>query len=477
MTNCGIAAGGDWVANEFRHMNIRDGRLLKRFMVTAQLLATHPLDNINKACGSWAAAKGAYRLFDNWKLEAEEIFESHQIETATRVQEHRLVFALQDTTFLDFDSHLKTEGLGSIAKGYGLKDKLGLILHPTLLVTEKGLPLGLMSLNCWARPLRPKMDKNEKRRQYYHKSHDLKESRKWLLAAKETSEKIRGDTRIITIGDREADMFELFHECLRLKQGFVIRSRINRRTQKNKYRTNKMWEFLDKLPSAGTTTIEIPGQRGRPARRADVEIKFKQITTPLRENLRYGPHSKAHGMPNEISFFAIKLIEVNPPSETEKLDWILVTSEPIATLEEAIEKIEWYKLRWQIEIFFRILKSGCKVESTRLASAERLQKYIALMAIIAWRIFFLDQIARTTPTLPCTKVLTDAEWKALYCRIHQTSQVPEQQPNAHEVVRWIARLGGFLNRKGDGDPGPLVLWRGWQVLQEMMPLWFILQPP
>jgi hypothetical protein len=477
MTNRDTAITDDWVVSEFRHMDLNDGRLLERFMVTAQLLATHPLDNINKACGSWATSKGAYRLFDNPKLEAREIFESHQTETRTRVQGHPLVFAIQDTTFLDFDSHPKTKGLGSIGKAYGKKDKLGLILHPTLMVTEKGLPLGLMSFSCWARPPRAKMEKNEKRRQSYRKGLNERESRKWLLAARETTQNLPNGTRIITIGDRESDMFELFHECMSSGQGFVIRSRVNRRTQRNKYRTNKMWEFLEKLPPAGTSIIEIPAQQGRPARKARVEITFHPITTPLRENLRCGRHRHVHGMPNEISFFAIKLIEIDPPTDEEKLDWILVTSEPIATLEEALEKIEWYRLRWQIEVFFRILKSGCRAESSRLAAADRLQKYMTLMAVIAWRIFFLDHVARQTPNAPCTQVLTDDEWKALYCRIHRSSELPQKQPTIHEAIRWIARLGGFLGRKGDGEPGPLVLWRGWQVLQEMMPLWTVFQPP
>jgi hypothetical protein len=477
MADRDTAITDDWVVSEFRHMDLNDGRLLERFIVTAQLLAAHPLDNINKACGSWAASKGAYRLFDNSKLQAHEIFESHQAETQARIQGQPLVFAIQDTTFLDFDSHPKTKGLGSIAKGYGIKDKLGLILHPTLMITPAGLPLGLTSLSCWARPPRAKMERNERRRQDYRKGLDQRESRKWLLAARETAQNLPAETRCIVISDRESDMFELFHECMSAGQGFVIRSRINRRTQRNKYRTNKMWELLDKLPAAGTSTIEIPAQQGRPAREARVEIKFHPITTPLRENLRCGYHRQVHGMPDEISFFAIKLIEIDPPSDEEKLDWTLVTSEPVTTLDEALEKIEWYKLRWQIEIFFRILKSGCRVEASRLTDANRLQKYIALMAVIAWRIFFLDQVARKTPDAPCTQVLTDDEWKVLYSRIHLSNKLPKKQPTIREAIRWIARLGGFLDRKGDGEPGPLVLWRGWQVLQEMVPLWMALQPP
>lgn len=475
MTNCEASPGLDWVVNEFRHIDIGDDRLLERFIVTAQLLAARPLDNINKACGNWAATKGAYRLFENERLEACEIFASHQTETALRVKSHRLVFALQDTTFLDFDSHPKTVGLGSVGKGYGKRDKLGLVLHPSLIVTELGLPLGLLSLNCWARKPQPARTRSEKSAENYRKSQDEKESRKWQISLKETAECVLEDTRIITIGDREADIYEFLNESLELGHGFVIRSRINRRTQKNKYRAPKMWEHLDKLSAVGLESIEIPGQQGRPARTAKVEVKFSRVTTPIRENLRYGAHHK-HELPDEISFYAIKLIELDPPSEDEKIDWTLITSEPVRTMAEAIEKVSWYKLRWQIEIFFRILKSGCKVESSRLSKVDRLQKYIALMSIIAWRIFFLDQIARRTPAAPCSTVLTQEQWQALYCRIHQTSHLPKKEPNTEEVVRWIARLGGFLNRKGDGPPGPMVLWRGWQVLEEIMPMWLILKP-
>lgn len=469
----------DWIMHEFRHFEIGDARLIERFFLTAQLLSARPLDCIHKACQNWSTVKGAYRLFGNDKLHVEDIFSCHQHETLARAKDHQLVFAIQDTCYLDYDAHPKTKGLGSISRGYG-KDKLGLIVHPTYLVTEQALPLGLLTWNCWARALKPTRTQYQKLMENYHRHSIDKESYKWTDALKQCHELLPTTTKVVTLADREADIFELIHEHNQLGQSYVIRNRVNRRIGRTKYKSDpKLHDVLAKKEPCGSITIDLPARHGRKARTATLVIRFGEFSTPIRSNLKGGISMNREGMPSTISFQIIHALEINPPDSEEPIDWHLTTNEPIQNLEQAIEKVNWYKLRWQIETFFRVLKSGCKIEDTRLGEASRLQKYNALMAVIAWRISYLTHVSRTDPKSSCTNVMDADHWQALYCRVHQTSSTPKQAPNIEQVTLWLAQLGGFLNRKSDGFPGPTALWRGWQILEEVLPLYLAMKthPP
>lgn len=168
--------------------------------------------------------------------------------------------------------------------------------------------------------------------------------------------------------------------------------------------------------------------------------------------------------------------EPQPPAEVEPLDWKLLTSVPVISAEDALERLEWYAARWGIERWHFILKSGCRIEMRQLESAERLQRLFTVYAVIAWRIFYATLLARLVPDIACTAVLQDDEWEALYCRIHHAPVPPATPPPLREVVRWIARLGGFLGRTGDGEPGSKTLWQGFQELIPMTEMYRIMKP-
>jgi hypothetical protein len=169
---------------------------------------------------------------------------------------------------------------------------------------------------------------------------------------------------------------------------------------------------------------------------------------------------------------AILLREEDPvPDVDEPIEWLLLTNTPVASFAEAQQVVEWYCCRWQIEVFHKVLKSGCRVEECRLQTADRLYNWVALMSVIAWRLHWMTYIHRCQPDLPCTAVLTTIEWKALYTRIHKSTQWPDTVPTVHQAVRWIAQLGGFLGRKSDGEPGVTTLWRGWLRLQDIAATW------
>ncbi len=174
-----------------------------------------------------------------------------------------------------------------------------------------------------------------------------------------------------------------------------------------------------------------------------------------------------------LKLHALYVIEQCPDSGQEPISWMLLTNIKINNFSEAVAKIEWYCLRWRIEVCHKISKSGLKVETCRLQTGDRLIRFLTIMSVIAWRIFFITLIARTNPNLPCTAILADEEWKILYAKIHKRKNYPAIPPTIRETVRWVAQLGGFLARKNDREPGPMALWKGWKRLVDLVEGWHI----
>ena len=251
-----------------------------------------------------------------------------------------------------------------------------------------------------------------------------------------------------------------------VRDGFGAKDNKSRRLEEREsYRwiealsVGKLRDLVKTIEVGGEFQVEV-GRRGDcPAREATVRVRWTK--TPLCPPSRLNTEDK----PLEpIEVFAVYAVEPDPPESTTALEWLSITNVEVATFSDAIQRIGWYKQRWQIEVYFKVLKSGTRVEAARLATKDRLLRYIALMSVIAWRLYWMTMINRHTPDADCTHVLHDLEWKALYCVTHKTRIFPEKGPSVSEVVLWIAKLGGFLGRKSDGNPGVTVLWRGWQKL-------------
>lgn len=175
-----------------------------------------------------------------------------------------------------------------------------------------------------------------------------------------------------------------------------------------------------------------------------------------------------------MNVWAIWTVERTPPAGAKPVEWLLLTTMPITTTDEALERLSWYTLRWGIEVWHKILKSGCQIEKIQLETAARLIRCLTLYSVIAWRIFYATMLARAVPDAPCTVLLDDAEWQGLYCRIHRVARVPTTPPSLAQTIRWIAKLGGFQGRTGDGDPGVTVMWHGFQRLVDVAEMYRIL---
>ena len=210
----------------------------------------------------------------------------------------------------------------------------------------------------------------------------------------------------------------------------------------------------------------MPQKKNYPARKASVEIKFSSGFIPIRSASIYGSKKSCHKISDKLAVHIVSAQEINPPHHAEAINWVLITNVAVSHVEEAIERIRWYQLRWKIEEYFRVLKSGCNVENSRLSTKEKLQKLIALKSIIAYKILFLSKLALTAPESDCTQILSQEEWHTLYIREHQTTRLPKKPPNIKQAMIWLAKLGGFMNRKNDDLPGAMTLWRGYEELQQ-----------
>ena len=447
-----------WSQQEFETLDLGDKRLTQRLIEVAEELSTSPQSAIHAACGDWAATKAAYRLFDNEKVTAAAILSPHFQRTVERVSEHKRVFAVQDTTYLDYTHHPSTTGLGPI--GTPSQDIYGFVKHTTLVLTESGLPLGCLSDAVWVR------DTPDRHTRKANVPLTEKESYKWIEAFNQTQARTPEGVEVISICDREADIYEFFVQAQ--DAPFVIRAAQNRNVDDE---AGQLFAVVQRQPAAGQQRVKVPARGSEPAREATVSIHF--TTTTLLPPYRQLPPQKLPA----IDVSVVWVTEVNPPDDTPPLQWLLITNVEVTDFADAIQRIRWYSLRWQIEVYFKVLKSGAKIEQCRLQTKERLLRYIALKSVIAWRLYWLTMYKRHAPAADCTSVLTDNEWKALYCITHKKTALPKKLPTVSQVVVWIAKLGGFLARKSDPEPGVTVIWRGWQRLSDISDTFALLHNP
>lgn len=454
--------GKSWVEREFGTAELGDQRLNKRLTMIANFFTNNPTSSIPQACGSWKITKATYRFFDNDRVKEKQIQATHLSATEKRLANQTTVLAIQDTTQLDFTHHPSTKGLGLLSD----QSHFGLFYHPTLLLTPEKIPLGIMDQQVWIRPAEDfgKRDQRKKR------PISEKESQKWLSSLEQTAklQEKMSSVHFINIGDREADVFDLFLESKNLKLDILVRAAWNRCVEHpEKY----LWEHMKEVPIFGHITITLPRKKGQPHREAILSIGYDKIS------LKPPKHRRKEKELKPVRVWAVWAHETDAPDGVEPISWMLLTTIPIHSLEEALEKVQWYTCRWQIEIFFKILKSGCRIEEIQLATAERIKRCLTLYAIIAYRVLFLTMVSRNIPRMPCDVLLELQEWQALYCFINQTKTPPPEVPTLMEATRMIARLGGFLGRKHDGHPGPTVIWRGLQRLSDITCAWSLARAP
>ncbi|UOF88778.1 IS4 family transposase [Fodinisporobacter ferrooxydans] len=275
--------------------------------------------------------------------------------------------------------------------------------------------------------------------------------------------------RLVHVGDREADVYEFFDHATMSHQDFLVRVVQNRNTTE----ACKLFDKVRNEPPAGEIVVDIPRdtRRNVPQRTATLAIKYCKANVHAPANTPKEFRKNA-----SVTLWILLVQEIDPPQGMEPIEWYLATSMDITNVDEAMERVTWYMHRWKIERFHYILKNGCEIEELQNKKAERIQKLILMYSIISIRILSMTYKARQNPETPCTEFLEEQEWKVLYCIANRTSTIPPIAPTIKEAVSYLAKLGGFLGRKGDGEPGVKVIWKGLTELNIVLKHYNYLSP-
>lgn len=463
-----------WAEEEFGAAALGDARLTARLVRLASAVGSQPGASLPQACGGDpGATKAAYRFFANDALAPAALLTSHVATTYARIQQGAVerVLAVQDTTYLDFTRHPATTGLGPLAHAY----QQGLLAHTTLALTPERVPLGVLAQEVWARdPATYGQGAPDG-----HKARPIeeKESRKWLtsLAAVAAARAACPATPFVSVGDREADVYELFAAPRPAGVDLLVRAEYDRRVHERATPARRLRATVAAALPVATLTVAVPRRGTQPAREATLTMRTCAVT--LRPPRR-DPRARTPGerLP-PVRVWAVWAHEATPPAGVAALDWLLLTTCLVETPADAIERVAWYACRWGIELLHKVLKSGCRIEARQLAAADRLERCLALYTVVAWRVLYATLLARVLPAAPCTALLEADEWQALYCHTHRITLLPAAPPTLRAAVRWLGRLGGFLGRKGDGEPGPMALWRGLQRLYDLTDMYRIMRLP
>ena len=389
------------------------------------------------------------------------ILASHYEATRSRCKQEKVVLAVQDTTSLNYSAHPATENLGPISNRK--EAAIGLLVHDTMAFNEDNTPLGLLDVQCWVRD----PDDFGKSHHRHQLAIEQKESWKWLKSFKIISQaqKQCPDTLFVSVGDRDADIYDLFLLGLSDPDGpkLLVRAKHNRMLADGQY---QLWERVQNQSVSGIQEIHVPRHRERESRTAKLEIRFARVVLkPPSRKKKLAP----------LTVWAVLARETNYPDDVkEPLQWLLLTTIEITNIEQATRLLDWYTGRWGIEVYHRTLKSGCKIEERQLGNVDRIEACLAIDMVIAWRIYHLTKLGREVPQVPCTVFFEEAEWKALVT-YKTRNPIPRQQPpTLREAVHLLASLGGFLGRKNDGEPGTKSLWLGLQRLDDLTAMWKIM---
>lgn len=421
-----------WTDVEFAELDLGDSRRDSRARKIMARFADKPSASIPKSCNGWGETIATYRFLENDAVEWRDIMAPHWTKTQQRMSEHPVILCLQDTTELNFNGQ-QIEGLGPLS----YEVQRGMYVHPTYAVTPERLPLGVIDAWMWAREkinaagVRPGM----------------KESGRWIEGYGRIAEMAAEmpATRLVYVADREADMIELmtYAQDCGTPADWLVRAKTDRALPEG----DRLWAHtLDGAP-VGEISFVIGARDKQKGRKVRQQLWAKRVELPARRGVK-------------IAATCVIAREIDAPAGVEPIVWRLLTNRTASTADEVIELIDWYRARWEIEMFFHVLKNACKVEAMQLSHIDNLERALALFMVVAWRVSYLMRIGRICPDLDASLFFDPDEIRGAYLLTKERR--PDQPPTLNDVVRLIARVGGFLGRKGDGDPGVKTIWQGIQ---------------
>lgn len=475
-----------WVLDEMQTVDLRDKRLERRLVKLLDTLSQASTASIPAACHDRAEMVAAYRFFDNDKVDFEDVLAPHIDATFERMKRQKVVLLVQDTTELDLTRPTsEVEGAGPMAHGR----RSGAFMHLLHAFTPDGTPLGSVLAEAWTRAAKgnqptAKRGSSEKRLQIKRKPFEEKETYRWLTTSKHCAEVKEHcpKTQMVMLADRESDITEVVEYC-RGQSVFdwVIRIDGSRVLSKEKtleptvaireeLRNRKVLyeQILDVRARAawGSESIKHrPGKADRDSRKVKVSVHSGAVTL----------NDPRPGHFDGVTVNAVLVSETNPNGSDEPIECLLITSLPIRTRKQAELVIAYYLKRWMIELFFKVLKSGCKIESRRFEHIDRFLPSLAVYMIIAWRSFYVCRVSRTHADTSCEKVYSEAEWKSVW-QVVKKRPPPKKPPTLMEMTKIVALLGGYIDRKNSGPPGPQSIWLGLQQMHIMATCWINFGP-
>ncbi len=451
------SAARDWVERETADGAFKDERLDRRFRTLLADIGGAIGASLPLACQDWANTKAAYRFLANDRVDESDILSGHFAATAKRfAATNGTILVLQDTTEFSFKRE-RPEAIG-FTTSVRIRDSkegrkrvhsvCGILMHASLAVTTEGLPLGVAAIKFWSRKkfkgtraLKTKINPTRV-------PIETKESVRWLQNLEQSTALFADPARCVHVGDRESDIYELYCKAHELGTHFVVRTCVDRLAGDGEH---TIADEMNEVAVKGLHIIETRDEHGEVCR-ATLEIKYRRmrVLPPIGKQKQYP----------ELNLTVIHAIERGAPKGRKPIEWKLITTLPVRSRADAIEKLDWYAMRWKIEVFHKILKSGCKAEESKLRTADRLANLIALFCILSWRVFWLTMLNRTMPGAAPETALTENEIKVLDRVIPDPAAARRRRRTLSLYLTKLARLGGYLARASDPPPGNIVMWRG-----------------
>jgi Transposase DNA-binding len=457
LESCAEDRGQHWTDGEIDATAFKDARLGRRFGELIRQIGEGMGESIPYACQDWASTKAAYRFFANERVEEAEILSGHFAATRARLAASSgPILLVQDTT--EFSYQREAAGaIGftkSVNSGRNKRGRLrhhtvcGMLMHSSLAVTADGVPLGLSAVKFWTRKKFKGTAQLKKKINPTRVPIEKKESVRWLETLRQSIELLESPERCVHIADRESDIYELYCLSQDLGAHFVVRTCVDRLAGDGGHTISTE---MEDVPVKGLHHVEFRDEKGE-ATRAALELKFKRIIVqpPIGKQRRYPP----------LHLTILHASERNAPKGRKPIEWKLITDLPVRNRQEAIEKINWYAMRWKIEVFHKVLKSGCRAEDSKLRTADRLANLMALFCIISWRILWLTMMARTAPDENPGIAFTSSEIGLLDGLVADAGNRRCHPGTLAFYAIKLARLGGYLARASDPPPGIVVIWRG-----------------